>query len=100
MNLVGQRVLVVGMAKSGVAAAELLLAQGAAVVATDTKKFEELPAETRLRLASVDYRVQSPEVFGLPFDRIVLSPGVPPSVIPPSVTVPVEGEVEFASHYL
>ncbi len=100
MNIQGQRVLVVGMAKSGVAAVELLHNLGAFVIATDSKAFSELPTETRAKLNGVEYHVQSPAVFALAFDRIVLSPGVAPSVVPESVVVPVEGEVEFASHYL
>ena len=42
MNWEGKRVLVVGMARSGVAAAQLLRASGAYVTVNDSKSEEEL----------------------------------------------------------
>ena len=45
MELAGKQVLVVGMARSGVAAARLCARRGAHVVATDRKAPRELPAE-------------------------------------------------------
>ena len=98
MNLEGQRVLVVGMAKSGLAAVELLCSKGAIVIATDSKPYAALPADTRMRLKDVEFYEQAPSVFeGV--DRIVISPGVPPEALP-KTSIPVEGEVEFASHFL
>ncbi|HKT71444.1 MAG TPA: hypothetical protein VJQ47_01025, partial [Steroidobacteraceae bacterium] len=68
----GAKVLVVGMAKSGVAAVELLLEHGARVRATDEKP--QVPE--RLAELGVEFAPQSPAVFeGI--DLIVISPGVP-----------------------
>jgi UDP-N-acetylmuramoylalanine--D-glutamate ligase len=100
MNIQGKKVLVIGMAKSGVASVELLREQGAIPIAVDSKPLADLPQDIQEKLQGVEYHVQSPAVFNLRFDRVLLSPGVPPSVIPPGLPVPVEGEVEFASHYL
>jgi UDP-N-acetylmuramoylalanine--D-glutamate ligase len=99
MHLEGQRVLVMGMAKSGLAAVDLLRDKGAIVIAVDSKPFAELPAETRNRLEGVEFEEQNPLAFD-GVDRIVMSPGVPLDAIPKHVKVPVQGEVEFASYFL
>ena len=44
MNVEGKRVLVCGMARSGIAAAKLLISLGARVTITDTKPEENYPA--------------------------------------------------------
>jgi len=49
MSYQGKTVLVIGAARSGIAAARFLLAHGARVILTDTKKRDELePAVTSL----------------------------------------------------
>jgi UDP-N-acetylmuramoylalanine--D-glutamate ligase len=68
-ELKGKKVIVVGMAKSGVAAVELLAAQGASVIAMDQKP----AANPRLAAVGVETRAQTP----MPADLVVLSPGVP-----------------------
>ena len=99
----GQRVLVVGAARSGVAAAQLLARRGALVTLTDRKP--QLPEEAELRRAGVTlelgaHRTASFEQAQL----IVLSPGVPIDL--PEVTrarsagVPIIGELELASRWL
>jgi UDP-N-acetylmuramoylalanine--D-glutamate ligase len=94
LNLSGANTLVVGMAKSGLAATALLVARGAHVMATDRKPVDNL---------TVPFQLQSPEVFE-GRDLIVLSPGVPADL--PEIEaarqrgVPVIGEVELASYYL
>jgi UDP-N-acetylmuramoylalanine--D-glutamate ligase len=96
----GARVLVVGMARSGLAALKLLAEKGARVYATDTRPLAELPgvAET-----GVPFAVQSPEVF-LDADIIVLSPGVPGDLAPLEAArrrgVPVIGDLEMAGYFL
>jgi UDP-N-acetylmuramoylalanine--D-glutamate ligase len=78
-ELRSQRVLVVGLARSGVAAVELLLRSGASVVATDLRSADELGVDlsdwsdrgVELRLGS-----QTPDVL-TGIDLVVLSPGVP-----------------------
>lgn len=97
ISLNNKTVLVAGMAKSGLAAVDLLRRSGATVVACDTKELAELPPATRERLAGLDFRVQSAAAFeGV--DLAVLSPGVPLDVVPAGVAV--TGEVELSSHFL
>ena len=52
MELAGQSVVVVGLARSGIAAARFLAARGARVVATDRKPPDEIAAEA-LELAGL-----------------------------------------------
>jgi len=97
-----QNVLVVGLARSGVAAVELLLRSGASVSAADLRSAEELGVESlgwsdrgvELRLGP-----QTPEMLeGV--DLVVLSPGVPlDSVLPRTAQdrgIPLIGELELA----
>ncbi|HWB97316.1 MAG TPA: UDP-N-acetylmuramoyl-L-alanine--D-glutamate ligase [Bryobacteraceae bacterium] len=91
--------LVVGLEKSGIASAEVLLHQGLKVRATDMN-----PARAAaVAHLGVSFAVQSPAVFqGV--DLIVLSPGVPAD-LPELVSarqrgVPVIGEIELATHLL
>jgi UDP-N-acetylmuramoylalanine--D-glutamate ligase len=99
----GKRVVVVGAARSGVAAAELLVRRGASVTLTDVR--DQIDADARLREAGVELELggHRPETL-LGADLIVLSPGVPPgqSVIAEAraAGVPVMGELELASRWL
>lgn len=99
----GRHVVVIGAARSGVAAAELLRARGARVTLTDTRTaFDE--AE-RLRAAGVELDLggHSDDVLS-DADLVVLSPGVPFDM--PSLErvrragVPVIGELELAWRWL
>lgn len=99
----GQHVVVVGAARSGVAAAELLVSRGARVTLTDARDaFDEAD---RLRRAGVtlDLGGHSAGVFDSA-DLIVLSPGVPADL--PEIErarargVPVMGELELAWRWL
>lgn len=79
MELEGKSAVVVGMARSGVAAAEFLLGRGARVVAADRKPAAELPAEvTRLgeRGARLALGAHDAATFA-GADLVVVSPGVP-----------------------
>jgi UDP-N-acetylmuramoylalanine--D-glutamate ligase len=99
----GKRVVVVGAARSGVAAAELLVRRGARVTLTDTR--EQIEEDAQLRDAGVDLELggHRPDTL-LGADLIVLSPGVPPAQ--PAIAaardagVPVMGELELASRWL
>jgi UDP-N-acetylmuramoylalanine--D-glutamate ligase len=99
----GQHVLVVGAARSGVAAAHLLARRGAAVTLTDRKP--EIPEEAELRAAGVALELGGhvPATFESS-QLIVLSPGVPSDL--PEITraraagVQVIGELELASRWL
>lgn len=85
--------MVVGMAKSGFAAVELLLEQGALPRAVDSNPTEEMRA--RLAQLGVPLESQTPEAFR-DADLIVLSPGVSVDDVPGTVI----GEVELASYFL
>ena len=95
----GQRVLVVGAARSGIAAAQLLARRGARVTLADVKP--ELPEAAVLADAGVEVRLgpHEPALFAAA-DLIVLSPGVP--LRQPALArarrahVPIIGEVELA----
>ena len=96
MNLQGRTALVVGLGKSGVAAARLLSTKGARVVAADDKEVPLPEGVGELR------RVLPEALRGV--DLVVASPGVPLSL--PLFTqaraagLPVWGEVELASRFI
>lgn len=104
MNLTGKRVVVVGLARSGVAAIELLVSKGARVSATDVKPLDQLPgAAVVLERHGVPFALQSPEAFR-GADLAVLSPGVSPrlQVLEEARRqgTRVIGEVELAAWFL
>jgi UDP-N-acetylmuramoylalanine--D-glutamate ligase len=99
----GKRVVVVGGAASGVAAARLLADRGAAVTLTDLRP--ALENEEALRAAGVALALGAHPVELLTgADLVVVSPGV--AAAQPSVAaareagVPVIGEIELASRWL
>jgi len=78
-NFKGKRVTVVGLARSGVAAARALHAQGAIVTVTDKKPLDRLTAQVKA-LGSSRIAVEAgghPDRIFIETDLIVLSPGVP-----------------------
>jgi UDP-N-acetylmuramoylalanine--D-glutamate ligase len=93
MKIEGTRALVVGMEKSGRAAADFLRARGAVVTASDLKP-HDVPG----------FRQQTEELFAEPWQMIVLSPGVPADLAGVEAArtrgVEVVGEVELAAPYL
>ena len=102
-GLKGKRVVVVGMAKTGLAAAEFLVQQGAAVTVSEIKTEEALgnsPQRLRSLGAEVEVGVHSPETF-FSADLIVLSPGVDPAIPPLEQArakgIPLASEIELAS---
>jgi UDP-N-acetylmuramoylalanine--D-glutamate ligase len=105
-NLQGKRVLVVGLAKSGVAAARLCAAQGAHVVANDLGDEAKLGAESvrALRDAGCELALgHHDEALFLSVDRIVVSPGVPalPALDAAAARgIPIASEIELASWFL
>ena len=99
----GRRVLVVGAARSGVAAARLLAGRGASVTLTDCKA--RVPDEAELRASGValelgGHRIASFEAAQL----VVMSPGVPLDLVEVqrarALGIPVIGELELASRWL
>ena len=99
----GKRVVVVGAARSGVAAAELLVRRGATVTLTDIRPAIDEDAQLRSAGVSLELGAHRPETL-LRAELIVLSPGVPPTQ--PAIAsaraagVPVMGEMELASRWL
>jgi UDP-N-acetylmuramoylalanine--D-glutamate ligase len=78
-DFAGKRVTVVGMARSGVAAARALHALGAKVTVTDKKPLHQLAAQTAA-LGSREIAIVAgghPEEVLVETDLVVLSPGVP-----------------------
>ncbi|HEX7125022.1 MAG TPA: UDP-N-acetylmuramoyl-L-alanine--D-glutamate ligase, partial [Thermodesulfobacteriota bacterium] len=104
MDLAGRQVLVVGLGKSGQAAARFLAARGAAVTGNDARPSLPPEVEASLRGAGVALALGGHEAARFAAaDLIVLSPGVPP--IPAleaadRAGVPVVSEVELASRFL
>jgi UDP-N-acetylmuramoylalanine--D-glutamate ligase len=104
VELSGRRVLVVGLGKSGIAAARLCAARGASVTATDRRTLEALPPETRgLCEAGVTLEVGGHvEASFESADLIILSPGVPaiaPVVAAERRGVSILGELELAASF-
>jgi UDP-N-acetylmuramoylalanine--D-glutamate ligase len=99
----GKRVVVVGAARSGVAAAELLARRGARVLLTERR--EHLDAADRLRAAGVELELGGHDHASLDrADLVVASPGVPPDAPPLEGArrrgVEVIGELELASRWV
>ena len=99
----GKRVTVAGAARSGVAAAELLVRRGATVILSDRR--ERLDDEERLRAAGVELEMGGhSEATFTGADLVVTSPGVPfhQPVLEAArqAGVPVIGELELAFRWL
>jgi UDP-N-acetylmuramoylalanine--D-glutamate ligase len=103
--LAGKKVTVVGLAKSGVAAARLCAREGARVTVTDRRGEAELastlatlPQDVRRRLGGHD----PADLSGA--DLVVVSPGVPLAMpelaAARAAGVPIWGEVELAFRFL
>ena len=97
----GRLVVVVGLGASGVAAAELLLARGAAVLLTDRAQEDRLSPEARALLGRPGVTGLFGSHVGLPWalaDLVVVSPGVPgfPALSTYAETGRVIGELELA----
>jgi UDP-N-acetylmuramoylalanine--D-glutamate ligase len=101
-DLAGKRILVVGLARTGMATALFSIGYGAKVTATDEKPEEQLAGTAaNLRAAGVTVELggHRPEMF-LEQDLIVVSPGVPAKL--PQLEeartrgIPVWSEIELA----
>lgn len=104
-DLKGKRVLIVGLGKSGLAAARVLAARGANVLVNDAREAEALGARAEEARAFGAELILGghPEERFLDVDQIVVSPGVPPL---PALSaaeaagVPIASEVELASWFV
>jgi UDP-N-acetylmuramoylalanine--D-glutamate ligase len=106
LKIKGQRVVVVGLGKSGVAAALFLKERGAQVTVSDSKTEEELSHEIPVLLdhgIAVETGSHRERTFREK-DLIVVSPGVPADapflVRAREMGVPIIGEIELASCFL
>lgn len=105
-ELHGKRVLVVGLGKSGVAAALLCAARGAHVVANDLRDEASLGIERvrALRDAGCELALgHHDEALFSSVERIVVSPGVPalPALaVAAAKGIPIASEIELASWFV
>lgn len=103
LQVSGKKVLVLGAARSGIAAAKLLVRRGAQVVLNDLKTAQELAAAIEgLKDSPVEMRLGAgPEPFLPDADLVVVSPGIPlqPEFLKrcAALGLPVIGELELAS---
>ncbi|MEE0511453.1 MAG: UDP-N-acetylmuramoyl-L-alanine--D-glutamate ligase [Peptococcaceae bacterium] len=100
----GDAILIIGAARSGIASAEYLLSIGKTIVVSDMNTNLAEKVETQLGHASVSYVWgKQPDVEAIQPELIVMSPGVP-LTIPPVVkaremNIPVISEPELAFRY-
>jgi len=106
LNLSGEKVLVIGAGKSGIAASRFLAHKGAKVELADIKGRSEFDSDLDtllaegIKLSFGSYPSVEPEKYTL----VVPSPGVPPSLAPPvrrarELQIPVIGELELAYRF-
>jgi UDP-N-acetylmuramoylalanine--D-glutamate ligase len=104
IDLQDKRVLVVGLGRSGVAAAQLCAARGARVTVTDNRAAGDLGAALAALPAGVAQELGGhPEAVFTGADLIVLSPGVPeiaPLRAARATGVAITGELELASRFV
>jgi UDP-N-acetylmuramoylalanine--D-glutamate ligase len=77
MDLSGKKVLVVGLARSGMAAIRVLKKLGAEVTLSESKKKDDIKEIGFLNENNVEIVGQDMEVFERDFDFVVKNPGVP-----------------------
>jgi UDP-N-acetylmuramoylalanine--D-glutamate ligase len=83
MVLKNKKVLIVGLGKTGVAAARFLKQKGALVTATDIRPDAEIAEAGELRSLGINIEAGGHRVESfLDTDLIVVSPGVPPDIEP------------------
>lgn len=105
-ELTGKRILIVGLAKTGVSLARLLSKHGAVVTISDHKSKAELSSHLEM-LEGLNVTLElgghTPKTF-LNQDLIILSPGVPPHLkifdYARSQGVSVTGELEFCAQFI
>lgn len=106
MDLKEKQVTIIGMAKSGLAAAKFLASRGAKVLVSDAKSKEKLATEIEfLTSHNISYETggNSQEAL-LMADLIVVSPGVPLEIAPleqaRKAGKKIIGEIELAANFL
>jgi UDP-N-acetylmuramoylalanine--D-glutamate ligase len=106
MNLKGQRILVIGLGKTGIASVRFLMGQGARVIATDAKPQAELKDAVRefgSLSADLEFCEYNTDILSR-VDMVVPSPGVPPANIILAEAlkrkIPILSELELAYRFL
>jgi UDP-N-acetylmuramoylalanine--D-glutamate ligase len=106
IDLAGKRVLVVGLARTGIVTSLFAAGYGATVTATDAKPESEL-ADTAARLRAAGVKLElggHAQGTFLDQDLIVISPGVPATLPPLALArargIPVWSEIELAWRFL
>ena len=106
MDLASKKVLIIGAARSGIAAAKFLTARGAVVALNDQKPLDKW-SDTALALKELGVGLipgEPPSWLLDQLDVVVVSPGVPANIIPiryaERAGAEVIGEVELAFRYL
>ena len=106
MELSGKKVLIIGAARSGIAAARFLVERGATVALNDRKPLDQWsPEALALKESGVGLLPGDPPGWLLDqIELVVVSPGVPSTIIPiryaERAGAEVIGEVELAARYL
>ncbi|MEN6350661.1 MAG: UDP-N-acetylmuramoyl-L-alanine--D-glutamate ligase [Syntrophomonas sp.] len=102
MDFNGEKILIVGMARSGLSAAKVLHKRGAIITVCDNKTPDKI-GENYAELEEMGISLFAgtyPSVNKMDFDLLVVSPGVPLEIAPLREAfregVPVIGEVELA----
>jgi UDP-N-acetylmuramoylalanine--D-glutamate ligase len=98
VDLTGKSILVVGLGKSGLAAARLAVGLGARVTVCDEKPLAETRFAGDVEALGVGYVPQGSAV-GAEYDLVIQSPGVPLEA-PVFAGAKVTGELEFAAPLL
>jgi len=106
MDLAGKKVLIIGAARSGIAAAQFLTARGAIVALNDQKPLDKWSEQAlALKETGVGLLPGEPPTWLLDqLDVVVVSPGVPANIIPiryaERAGAEVIGEIELAYRFL
>ncbi|MCA2968408.1 MAG: UDP-N-acetylmuramoyl-L-alanine--D-glutamate ligase, partial [Acidobacteriaceae bacterium] len=98
MDYLGKQILVVGLGRSGIAAARLARRLGAQVTVCDHKPLAETAFAAEVAALGLTYVPQA-EARGAAFDLVIQSPGVPLEA-PVFTGARVMGELEFAAPLL
>jgi UDP-N-acetylmuramoylalanine--D-glutamate ligase len=106
LDLSGKKVLIIGAARSGIAAARFLINRGAVVALNDQKSLDKW-SEAALGLKALGIGLvpgEPPSWLLDQLDLVVVSPGVPSNIIPiryaERAGAEVIGEVELAYRFL
>ncbi len=75
-NYNGKRILILGLARSGMAAARLLRRLGAEVTVSEAKSADQIPQREELKALGVELAAQTPDVFEQDYDLAVKNPGI------------------------